>query len=182
MELHCNGCIIQKNKEGLYKGVEGDNWFLNYENMVDKEIVEYFDKHIDLAFLDDEYVDVSNEIVYLMKYIEIAKNKNIQCRLILCYTSRENPKMNDHDLPTTFLGYDFAYSGGSYYSAVANDVISKRIPIFTKYKLNINGLFETLEEISEFVVERNKCMGSPMEYDIENGDFIIYKLYEMSSV
>ena len=25
-----NGFIIQKKKDGLYQGVEGDNWYLNY--------------------------------------------------------------------------------------------------------------------------------------------------------
>ena len=179
MNLYFNGWIIQKNKEGLYQGVEGDNWFLNYEEMVDKEIVDYFDDNIDLAWDDIGRVDVANDFNYIMKCANIAMVKNIKFRVILCYTTRENPKANDVKKQTTFLGYDYAYSGGSYYSAVSNDVVSRRIAIFEKFKLNSNGLFESEEDIIEFIAERNKLKQNSTDSYFEDGDFIIYKLYNL---
>lgn len=181
MNLYFNGWIIQKNKEGLYKGVEGDNWFLNYEEMIDKEIVDYFDDNIDLAWADTGLVDVANDFNYIMKCASIAKAKKIKFRIILCYTTRENPKANDENVQAEFLGYDYAYSGGSYYSAVSNDVVSKRIAIFEKFKLNSNGLFESEEDVKEFIVERNKLKQNSTDLYFEDGDFIIYKLYDLKT-
>ena len=179
MNLYCNGWIIQKNKDSFYKGIDGDNWFLNYEEMIDKEIVNYFDENIDLAWADDEIVDVSNDFNYIKKCVSIAKSKNIKYRVILCYTTREKPKVKDDNLQTEFLGYDYAYSGGSYYSAVFNDIILRRIAIFNKFKLNSNGLFKSYEEIMDFIVERNKAIQNLGDLYFEEGDYIIYKLYEL---
>jgi len=179
MNLHCNGWIIQKNKEGHYKGIEGDNWFLNYDDMTDKEIVDYFDEYIDLAWSDDGRVDVANDFNYIGKCADIATEKKIKFRIILCYTTRENPIIKDDNLPTIFLGYDYAYSGGSYYSAVFSDVVSREMAVFAKFKLNSYGLFGSEEEIVEFISERNKAIQSSAGFEFEDGDFIVYKLYEL---
>lgn len=39
-------------------------------------------------------------------------------------------------------GYDYAYQGGSYYSCVNNDIVSKRINEFKNIELNEFGLFD----------------------------------------
>ncbi len=78
-----------------------------------------------------------------------------------------------------FLGYDYAYSGGSYYSAVLNDIVSKRIEEFSNIRLNKNGLFESYEEISKFIEARNRIKNYISDMVIEDGDFIIYKLCEI---
>ena len=178
MELYNNGLIIQKARNGKYQGVEGDNWFLNYEDNIDKEIIDYFDDHIDLAWTNDKCVDACNNMSYIKKYLDIASERNINYRIILCFTNRQYPKMINNDAEGIFLGYDYVYSGGSYYSAVLNDVISKRIPKFQKYRLNDYGLFDSIEELTEFVEDRNIIKENSVDYDIEDGDFIVYKLYE----
>ena len=76
-----------------------------------------------------------------------------------------------------FIGYDYAYSGGSFYSAVNNDVISKRIPNFINFRLNQHGLFETYDEINHFVKLRELLKDDI--YTFEEGNFIIYKLFEV---
>lgn len=179
MNLHCNGFVIQKVKDGLYQGIEGDNWFLNYEDKIDKEMVDYFDEYIDLAWSDDERVDVCNDFNYIRKYMDVSIDRSINFRIIMCYTPRERPEMIDNEISGVFMGYDYAYSGGSYYSAVFNDVVSRRIPSFFKFKLNSYGLFESQNEIFEFVDERNRIVENSTEYNFEDGDFIIYKLYEL---
>ena len=105
--------------------------------------------------------------------------KNINYRIILCFTTRKFPKMVNLNEEELFLGYDYAYPGGSYYSAVLSDVASKRIPEFNKYKLNKYGLFDTLEELTKFIDERKAIKDNSIDYDFEEGDFIIYKLYEL---
>ena len=81
----------------------------------------------------------------------------------------------------SFLGYDYAYSGGSYYSAVLNDIIAKRILQFANIQMNKYGLFETYERVKEFInlresMKKVECFQK--EY-LEEGDFVIYKLYEV---
>ena len=61
-----------------------------------------------------------------------------------------------------------------------NDIISGRIKEFRKIDLNKNGLFNTYEEAERFSLFREKIMTSNNMYTFEQGDFIIYKLVEVS--
>lgn len=90
--------------------------------------------------------------------------------------------MNREVLISYFLGYDYAYSGGSYYSCIANDVISGRIPEMKRYILNKFGLFNTIKEVNEFIVFRNKLMDKYEPLTFEEGDFIIYKIDEVMEI
>lgn len=175
-----NGFIIQKKEQRFYQGVDGDNWYLNYDYK--NELGAFFEEHISKTLEYSDYVDVCDKIEYIKKYIYLSKNKNIDYRVLLCVTERKFPQIV---LPTDskmiFLGYDYAYSGGSYYSAVANDVIARRRPEFAKIQVNGYGLFETYEEITDFIDLRATLeqYGCNHEQYLEEGDFIIYKLYEM---
>lgn len=84
-------------------------------------------------------------------------------------------------LNMNFLGYDYADSGGSYYSVVLNDVISKRIPQFANIHLNGYGLFETYENIVDFIRLRESLKKTECSQEgyLEEGDFVIYELYEI---
>jgi len=182
--MNFNGLIIQKKDENYYKGIDGDNWYLNWDGF--NELDDYFEENIEKASKDIRYVDVCNDMEYMQKYINLSKN--IKYRVLACMTEREFPQMmSETKLNMFFLGYDYAYSGGSYYSAVLNDIISKRILEFTHIKLNSNGLFDSFEEILDFVNLRNKIKKektetkcSQAEY-IEDGDYVIYKLFEVRS-
>ena len=48
---------------------------------------------------------------------------------------------------------------------------------FKAYKLNSNGLFQTYDEIMQFIRDRNNYLKSGI--NIEKGDFVIYKLSEI---
>ena len=63
-----NGIIIQRNQIGRYKGVEGDNWYLNdkYPELFE----EYFCENIEKSWYDSDYVDVCTDIHFVEKYIE----------------------------------------------------------------------------------------------------------------
>ena len=78
------------------------------------------------------------------------------------------------------LGYDVAYSGGSYYSCVLNDVVSGRIPEFQNVRLNENGLFSSYEEAEAFLKQREEQEKATTEYIFEKGDYVIYRLTEVA--
>lgn len=178
--MYINGFIIQKQNQRFYQGVEGDNWYLNDDHA--KELGAFYEENIEKAWENRDYVDVCNNIEYIKKYVFLTKSKNIDYRVLLCMTEKKFPQMVlPGETKMRFFGYDYAYSGGSYYSAVLNDVISKRIPQFANIPLNAYGLFETYEQITDFINLRSAMKKSEcsQEQYLEEGDFTIYKLYEM---
>ena len=114
-------------------------------------------------------------------YIEESLKLGIECKVLLCSTSRKEPRLESHDLGQlgNVLGYDYAYSGGSYYSCVLNDVISGRIQEFSGIRLNENGLFDSYEEAEAFKLFREEIKRTNLSYEFEEGDFIIYKITEL---
>ena len=178
--MNINGFIMQKRSDTYYQGVEGDNWYLNYK--FSREIDNFFEENIEKAWCNEDYVDVCNDIRFIQKYINISQEKKINYRVLLCMTTKNIPQMVlTKELDMNFLGYDYADSGGSYYSAVLNDVISKRIPQFANIHLNKYGLFETYESIIDFIKIRGAMgkMECSQERYLEEGDFVIYKIYEI---
>ncbi len=180
--LQCNGYIIQKESASRYeyKGIEGDNWYLNYCSN-NAYFENFYNENIDKSWENSDYVDCCIDESYMRQYIAESMNIGIKFRIMLCSTCKKFPVLNDIKLDKSgeFLGYDYAESGGSYYSCVLNDIISKRIKEFEKIKLNENGLFNTYEEVEEFVKYRKK-LEEKGNYDFEGGDFIIYKIIEIS--
>lgn len=149
-----NGIIIQRKSNITYKGVEGDNWYLN--NKYPEIFEKVFEDSIEKSWYDSEYVDVCNDEKFLREYIKLSKKNGIDYRLLLCETDRKYPNMQDFKgCVKKFLGYDYAYSGGSYYSAVFNDIFLGVSSRFKDFKLNSNGLFQEYEEILSFIIERN---------------------------
>lgn len=174
-----NGIIFQKVDNRKYKGVDGYNWYLNdiYQDILGK----YFDENIDKSWYSPDYVDVCSEEAFINNYIELSKRENINFRMILCETEKKYPKLEARICNAKFIGYDYAYSGGSYYSAVLNDICLRKIGEFAKIKLNVFGLFDDLKNTNEFIKVRNQLITERKDYLFEKGDFIIYKLYEIDS-
>lgn len=172
-----NGIIIQRNQIGRYKGVEGDNWYLNdkYPELFE----EYFCENIEKSWYDSDYVDVCTDIHFVEKYIELSRLNHIKFRVLLCETEKEKPNIQNMVWKTRFIGYDYAYLGGSYYSAVLNDICSGRIEQFKDYILNSNGLFDNITDLKDFISKREHYKRQYGNQLIEEGDFVIYKLYEI---
>ena len=78
------------------------------------------------------------------------------------------------------MGFDVAYSGGSYYSCVLNDIVSGRIPEFQSVRLNENGLLSSYEEAELFLRQREELEKATTEYIFEKGDYVIYRLTEVA--
>jgi len=180
-KLYNNGYIIQKKSRfDSYKGIEGDNWYLNYCSD-NSYFEEFYEKNIDKSWNDVQYVDCCVNIEYMKDYIEESIKKGIDFNIFLCSTYKEKPLLGDAKLGKlgNVLGYDYAYTGGSYYSCILNDIVSERIRDFEKFKLNKNGLFNTYEEAEEFSIFREKIKSIGSENDLEEGDFVIYKITEV---
>ena len=60
-----------------------------------------------------------------------------------------------------------------------NDVISGRIKEFCEIRLNENGLFDSYEEAEAFKLFREEIKRTNSNYELEEGDFIIYKITEV---
>ena len=82
---------MQKRNKGLYQGIEGDNWYLNYDCFND--LGDYFEKNIEKAWENSDYIDVCNDIKYIQKYICISQSKNIDVRVLACVTEKKFPQM-----------------------------------------------------------------------------------------
>ena len=178
--LQDNGYIIQKRTVSSYRGVDGENWYLNY--LSDKTYFEeFYDEHIDKAWANSNYLDCCSDVEYMRCYIEESLKLGIESRVLLCSTSKKEPRLESHDFGRlgNVLGYDYAYSGGSYYSCVLNDVISGRIQEFSEIRLNENGLFGSYEEVEAFKLFRDEIKRTNLSYEFEEGDFIIYKITEV---
>lgn len=180
VKLNYNGYIIQKKNMTIYKGIEGDNWYLNYCTK-NPYFVEFYNANIDKVWENPGYVDCCTDETHMKRYIEESRKIGIDFRILLCATNRSFPSIGKIELGRTgeILGYDYADSGGSYYSCILNDIISKRIEEFKRIRINKNGLFDTCEEAEEFGKYRKKLISLNSDYDFEGGDFIVYEIAEI---
>ena len=137
-----NGIIFQRNQIGRYKGVEGDNWYLNdkYPELFE----EYFCENIEKSWYDSDYVDVCTDIHFVEKYIEISRLNNINFRVLLCETEKEKPKIQNMVWNTRFIGYDY-----------------------------------DITNLKDFILQREYYKRQYGNQLIEEGNFVIYKLYEI---
>ena len=136
-----------------------------------------------------ESVMLSDEFVFLLKaehanlYFENYRKKVNDARLLYCIcTLEENIHALKNIQPTadyTFLGYDYAYGGGDYYSAILNDVMIRHTLFQNRFALNKYGLLSSTDIMYEFIYTRseiNRLVDNPMLF--ESGNFIVYKIYD----
>ena len=180
LNLYENGYIFQRVTSSIYRGVDGDNWFLNYCSD-NSYFEEFYDKYIDNGLVNSDVVACCTDMEYMWRCVEESKKLGISFRVLLCSTNRPDPVLSETGLGQAgnVLGFDVAYSGGSYYSCVLNDVVSGRITEFQSVRLNENGLFSSYEEAEAFLKQREEQEKATMEYIFEKGDYVIYKLTEV---
>lgn len=182
-----NGIIVQGYTDNLYKGVDGSgfsegsarNWFLNDEDDLADSFEAYYKEHIDIGWTydipDHYWVGACNDMDHIYKYVKEAEKRNIRYRLLLAETDIPRPQFECPDLKKVFLGYDYAYSSGDNYSAVYNEIPF----VFPQFKLNQYGLFQTREEIEEYIAERERFEKTHPPLSLEMGDFVIFRLHEI---
>lgn len=180
--MFVNGIVIQKYVNNLYKGIDGsgfsvntgENWFLNNDDYFES----YYDEHIGRTYCNldkHSWIAVCNDIDYINKYIYEAHKRKILFRLLLCESDVPNPIFDISDYEKEFLGYDYAYATGDNYSAVYNEIPF----VFPQFKLNHNGLFQTEDDIKEYITEREQFKLAHPPLTLEEGDFVVFRLHEL---
>jgi len=183
---YINGYIIQEDKNSDYRGVDGsgligtlgENWYLNDKPGYEERFAPFYEEYIglDYYFVEPQtFVGACTDINYIREYIKASKELGIKYRVMLVKTDIPRPVCEVEDsVDLKFLGYDYAYAMADYYSAVYNEVHG----IFPQFKLNANGLFETEEEIREYLKAREEFVAAHPPYTLESGDFTIFEVYE----
>lgn len=185
--LYTNGFIIQQRTDNPYKGVDGSgfsentgqNWYLNYSDACQSRFEPYYEEHIERTYWNIEphtWVGACTDMDYIRRYIAVSKELGIEYRLLLVRTEIPAPVIEGEiGLKTTFLGYDYAYESGDYYSAVYNEIPF----VFPQFALNENGLFQTEKEIREYISQREKFVQTHTPNTLESGDFVVYEVHEV---
>ena len=183
--MYTNGIIIKRRNDSPYRGIDetgfdnGENWYLN--DIMPEKFEEYYDEHIELTYYDltdYEWAAVCTDMDYIRQYIEESEKLGIEYRLILCESDIPRPTMELPPCEKEFLGYDYTYVGGDYYSAVFSEVPA----VFPQFRLNKNGLFETEEEIRSYLAAREEFVRTHPKLTLEVGNFAVFRLWEIRSL
>lgn len=188
MEYKSNGFLVvgtSKKINGIsYCGIDTDVWPAGVCSFSGPSNQLYANLSIDyqkVFLLDRESAD---------KYYEYCRTIKIPVRLLYCESTTEGTFYETTPFFTSlekarFLGYDYAYPSGDYYSAVVNDIIYRDSDFSNKWKplLNKYGLFSSLEVISSFSVDRERIMTQANEsspYPVyELGEFSIFRISQI---
>jgi hypothetical protein len=190
IKLYPNGFIVKSVEEIYrnYSGIEGNCWNIDedtegIEVQERKYLYNYYSQYIDLSWTDENHVDVCSDIKFINRYISTYLKANVKFEVLFCETLNERPSFNQFmESQTTdnftFIGFDYAYPGGSFYSCVFSEVYSKRISAFLNIELNKFGLINSEEELLDFIKRRDELILKDEQGIFEKGKFIIYKLWK----
>ena len=180
--MYCNGIIIRRESDEKYRGIDscdsrGENWYL-YD---DPELEAFYEENIERTYYDmgiENRVCVCTDMEYIRKYIKKSQELGIKYRLLLCETNIPQPQFEPPKCERIFLGYDYAYTGGDYFSAVYNEVPY----VFSQFKVNENELLGTYEEMTAYLAARQEFVSTHPPYTLEGGDFAVYRLWELKDL
>lgn len=180
-----NGIVFQKLSDDAsgYRGIDGldysDNWYLCIIPGLE-DIEKYYDENIEMTYYDigdGECIAACTDMEFIKKFAEISRRLKNEFRILLCETEVPRPVMEMPKCGKKFLGYDYAYTGGNFYSAVYHEIPS----VFPQFELNENGLFATLAEMERYLSARAEFEACHPPLTLETGDFVVYKLWELDS-
>lgn len=170
-------------KETAYFGVDTGAWPIGtiFDSKIATDICEI--SYLDLGF--PMLIDLASAVRYCHS-CEIAgiKPRVLYCEVVVNHSKNDLPQF-ENPLDSSFLGFDFAYPSGDYYSAVVNDIIyqDRSLPTHWKKHLNEFGLLPTKEELIQFAKERaffaKKNLLQGRELLFEKGNFVSFCLYHV---
>lgn len=187
-----NGVIFQRRADGLwawregreYRGVDGDDWYLEDELWDVREqpwralrdrVVGYLDALEERSHFDPGLLVAIDDPSWIRLYAEVSEALGVGYRMLLCETDLARPAMGDLGLECDFLGYDCAWPGGDYCSAVLCDLVGGRVFELSDVPLNANGLIPTREAAEAFLWRRERLKARCPESLFEGGDFVVYR-------
>jgi hypothetical protein len=160
MNLTKNGFLVVEDKDINrnmgYTGVYGDVWPLNDIHSI-TELFHYLGIIRNKDLDQTACVEVTTDFDLVINYWKNCKYNNPNTRLLLIYSDIKTPKINIfNNSDFDFLGYDVAYAGGDYYSAIHQDLLVRILPELIEWrkKLNYNLLFDDYNEANQFLKER----------------------------
>ena len=194
-----NGVIFQRRADGLwawregreYRGVDGDDWYLEDELWDVREqpwralrdrVVGYLGALEERSHFDPGLLVAIDDPSWIRLYAEVSEALGVGYRMLLCETDLARPAMGDLGLECDFLGYDCAWPGGDYCSAVLCDLVGGRVLELSDVPLNANGLIPTREAAEVFLWRRERLKARYPESFFEGGGFVVYRLSEVAAV
>ena len=139
-----------------------------------REAYRLYEENMSPEWGDDYLLANVNIGRTILEIIEphIGKHEILEC---FVYPPYETPRSN---LTTTaeFLGYELAYPGGDYYSAVFNGLISdyrnEKLTKLYKNQLTPYGLFKTLEPLQNYLHDFREAVQTERD-----SNFCVYQIY-----
>ena len=106
--------------------------------------------------------------------------------MLYCEVASQSESQNQPNFgnraKASFLGYDYAYPSGAYFSVILNEVLYPETNFALSWKtcLNQYGLVPSFEVMQSLVKERKLLVdGSDLPIFHEVGDFAIYRVFCM---
>lgn len=182
--LKSNGFLVTGQKRFLnnqfYYGVDTNPWPIElcqcqFFKEQEKKIIE----ELDILNSEENFACLLS-FEMTKKYILECIKLKLDIRVLYCETTVTNISFDTKiKIGKAFLGYDYAYGGGDYYSCVLSDIIYR--PNLFGYKdfLNEYGLIKRESNLLNFIHDREKKKKECSEPNLfEDGYFIIYKIYD----
>lgn len=189
---HSNGFIITGQPDTIYKGVDNEAWPLEIEE-IDNIKINNIHRKLDedcYRHYQESYVSLLTNLEEIIFYDKICRDNGIRTNILYCETSLLEPKFNIELaqrflLNSQFIGYDLASKDPDYHSCIKNELLYHPF-IFknvTPQILNSHGLFNKYSDAEGFILERgNILQDATKNIYLEKGDFIIYKLFLVTTI
>lgn len=164
-----------------YFGVDTNAWPIG-TSFASRDAAEYCEiAYHDLSF--PMLIDYDSALDYYHLCLQVGnKPRLLFCEVMTNCMSCALPHFINSG-NSIFLGFDYAYPSGDYYSAIANDILYDRNGYFAHWKSRLNefGLLTTEEELLQFVQERTQLVKEFEECDkemqLEKGFFACFRLF-----
>ncbi len=182
----CGGFIIAgdiiKHNAHCYAGVNANAWPLELRDCISdasKQLLNICETNMFQPFL----IGAEEASVYMTKCRELG----IAARVLYCEVDTGAYPIEPWVYPLYcgkkyFLGIDYAYPNGDYFSVCANEMLLQKTSFHCSWqkRLNQNGLFNEQKEFEWFLKERvfAELLPSSKVY-FEKGPFMKYLLYSV---
>lgn len=184
MKFLSNGFLVTSSPEkigdAVYHGVDTEPWPLGTSLQISSQWLQQEEAcYLNLSFV---FLAGLNDTV---TYFKACQNQINSSMVLCCEISAPNMQYKlelhkQYGKSSKFLGYDYAYPSGSYYSAIVNDIICRTTPLSKQRKteLNQNGLFSTEDALCGFIRDRGLAVSQDKPpYFYEHGDFVAFRLF-----
>lgn len=166
-----------------YSGVNTNAWPIGTD--FDSETAMNICKHSYLSLDFPLLIDFESVLHYRQRCVCAG----IKVRMLYCEVLVDHPDCNlpqfDKPQESIYLGFDYAYPSGDYYSAVANDIIGlhRDFPTYWKNNLNEYGLLPSANHLFRFIQERNIAVKEKERHGqnlfFEKGSFVGFRIFNV---